>query len=68
MNKGSRHLGKNLGMKSHCFILVMFIEDPLSCLADVFHSVYGNVKRNTNIEDSEFHKKGVVTVTKLLLS
>lgn len=55
-------------MKSHCFILVMFIEDTLSCLADVFHSVYGNAKRNTNIEDSEFHKKGMVTLTKLLLS
>lgn len=53
-------------MKSHWFILVMFNEDTLNCLADVFHSVYGNTESNTNTEDSELHKKGVVTVTLLM--
>lgn len=29
----------------------MFILNTFNCLADVFHSVYGKAKRNTNIED-----------------
>lgn len=44
----------------------MFIEEIVNCLADIFHSVYENAIRNSNIEDTMFHKKGVVTVTFLL--
>lgn len=44
----------------------MFIEEIVNCLADVFHSVYENAIRNSNIEDTMLHKKGVVTVTFLL--
>lgn len=44
----------------------MFIEEIVNCLTDVFHSVYENAIRNSNIEDTMFHKKGVVTLTFLL--
>lgn len=47
-------------------IVVIFTEEILNCLADVFHSVYENILRNSNTEGTKFHKKGVVTVTFLL--
>lgn len=47
-------------------MVVIFIKEILNCLADVFHNVYENTVKNSNAEDTDFHKKGVVTLTCLL--
>lgn len=44
----------------------MVIEEILNCLADICNSVYETAIRNSNIEDTKFHKKGVGTMTFLL--